>query len=83
MSPNEQKILSIILEKGVIQSSALYAEMVKLGEDVSLVTVKRALSQMASAGVLILSGSGRSTSYDVSATGRINAQVDPHKYFSI
>lgn len=80
LNTNGQKILSIILEKGIIQSSALYAEMVKLGEDVSLVTVKRALSQMASDGVLVLSGSGRSTSYDVSAMGRINAPVDAHKY---
>lgn len=83
LNANEQKILSIILEKGVIQSSALYAEMVRLREDISLVTIKRALSQMAGDGVLVLSGSGRSTSYDVSAMGRINALVDAHKYCSI
>jgi len=79
----QQKITAIILEKGKMQSSAVYAEIVKQGEDISLVTIKRALSEMASVGVLVAAGSGRSTSYDISSLGRIFAEVDAHKYCSL
>ncbi len=83
LGPKQQKILVIFLEKGEIQSSDVHAEMVKLGEDVSLVTIKRALSEMVSRGVLVAAGSGRSTSYGITAVGRIFVEVDAHKYCSI
>ncbi len=66
-----------------MQSSDMHDEMVKSGEEVALVTVKRTLSEMAKAGVLTTSGSGRSTSYGISAIGRIFAEVDAHKYCSV
>lgn len=78
-----QKIFAIILEKGAMQSSAVYAEMIRLGEDISLVTVKRTLSKMASEGVLLINGSGRSVSYDISMAGRIFTEFDAHKYCAI
>jgi len=83
ISQKHQKIIGIFLEKGEMQSSDVYAEMKKSGEDVSLVTVKRALSGMASEGVLTASGSGRSTSYRISAMGRIFADIDAKKYCSV
>ncbi|MFH1111969.1 MAG: Fic family protein [Patescibacteria group bacterium] len=83
LTTKQQKIATIILEKGKIQSSALHAEMIKQGEDISLVTIKRALSEMAGVGVLVVAGSGRSTSYDIGTLGRIFAEVDAHKYCAI
>lgn len=83
LNQKQQKIVSIILKNGNMQSSAVYEELVKLSENVSLVTVKRALSGMADNGVLVVSGSGRSVSYGVSAIGRIFLEIDAHNYCSI
>lgn len=83
LSQKQQKIITILLEKGTLQSSDMYSEMVKLGEDISLVTVKRTLSQLASGGFLTPAGSGRSTRYTISAIGRTFADIDAKKYCSI
>ncbi|MDO8663682.1 MAG: Fic family protein [Candidatus Wildermuthbacteria bacterium] len=82
LSQKQQKIISIIFERGVMQSSGIYSEMVKLGEDISLVTIKRTLSEMADEGILISAGSGRATSYNISPLGRIFAEIDAKKYCS-
>jgi len=66
LSQKQQKIITIILGKGSMPSSGIHSEMVKLGEDISLVTVKRTLSEMTGEGILISVGSGRSTSYNIS-----------------
>lgn len=78
-----QAILNIFLEKGTIQSSDVHSAITKLGGTTSLVTVKRALSEMVTEGVLSTTGSGRSTSYDITALGRISAQIDAKKYCSV
>jgi len=83
LSQKQQKIIAIILGKGAMQSSDIYSEMVKSGEDISLVTIKRTLSEMASEGILISAGSGRSTNYNISAVGRIFAEIDAKKYCSV
>lgn len=41
ISQKEQKIISILIEKGRFQLSAVHEEMAKRGEDVSLVAVKK------------------------------------------
>lgn len=74
------KIINIFVEKGKMQSSFLGAELVKTGENVSLVTVKRILSEMTANGTLIKQGSGRSTSYEISAQGRIFSDIKAHEY---
>jgi len=79
----QQKIIDIILEKGEAQSSIVYEEMVKSGEKMSLVTVKRFLSKMVVVGFLRVIGSGRSTVYTISALGRIFANIDSGKYCAI
>ena len=61
----------------------MHAQMVGLGESIALVTIKRALSQLANEGIAISSGSGRSTRYAVSSAGRIFANVDAKKYCSV
>jgi Fic family protein len=83
LSPKQQKIISIFLEKGQMSSSITHAEMVKLGEKMSLVTVKRTLSEMVSLGFLVVAGSGRSTSYNLTELGRIFADVDANKYIAV
>ncbi len=75
-----EKIVTIFLEKGDMQSSDIHAELTKIYEPVSIVTVKRHLSEMVSEGILILAGSGRSTSYKISSKGRLFADVDVKKY---
>ena len=42
-----------------MRSSAVHEELVKTGEIISLVTVKRSLSEMVEAGILATSGSGK------------------------
>jgi fido (protein-threonine AMPylation protein)/predicted transcriptional regulator len=83
ITQKQQKIILIILEKGTSQSSLLHTEMIKLGEDISLVTVKRALSEMVDIGILVATGSGRSTSYGLTVVGRMFADIDAKKYGAI
>jgi fido (protein-threonine AMPylation protein)/predicted transcriptional regulator len=83
ISQKQQKIIGIFLEKGIISSSEARDALLKMGENISLVTVKRALSEMTKAGILITEGSGRATKYKISAVGRIFAEVDAQKYSSI
>lgn len=80
LSQKQGEILRIILEHGKISSSAILAEMARLGEDVSLITIKRALSSMAKGGMLVISGSGPSTQYEASSLGRLFFPIDAHKY---
>ncbi len=83
LAPKQQKIIAIFLQKGTARSSEAHAEIVKSGEDVSLVTVKRTLSKLAEAGILTAVGSGRSAGYSISAVGRIFAEIDTHEYCSL
>lgn len=83
LSQKHQKIIGIFLKQGSRQSSEVYAEIVRSGEKVSLVTVKRVLSILAKAGILITAGSGRAVNYSISAIGRILAEVDARAYCAI
>lgn len=83
ISQKQQNILEIILKKGTMQSSAVHEEILSRGDDISLVSVKRALSEMASIALLIITGSGRSTSYNISNTARAFLDIDAKKYIEI
>lgn len=83
LSQKQQKIIAIFLKRGTARSSEAWAEIVKLGEKISLVTMKRALSKLAKIGILTATGSGRSTGYSISAVGRISAEIDAHEYCSV
>ena len=50
ISKKQQKILGILLKNPTLSSSDILTELVKMGEKMALVTVKRMLSQMARAG---------------------------------
>lgn len=83
LTAKQQKIISIFLKNESLSSSQVHAEMARAGEDVSLVTIKRMLSEMAGLGALEVSGSGRSTVYAVGAPGRIFAEVGVKEYVAI
>ena len=83
ISQKQQKIIGIFIERGTISSSEARDILLKMGESISLVTVKRALSEMTKAGILMTEGSGRATKYKISATGRIFAEIDAKKYSSV
>lgn len=79
----QQKIIGILLKKGGVQSSVTLDELIKLDEKVSLVTVKRDLSEMVNNEILNTSGSGRYLNYSVGNAGRIIFNVNAHEYCSI
>ncbi|HEY4497138.1 MAG TPA: Fic family protein [Candidatus Paceibacterota bacterium] len=83
MSQKEREIILIVLEKGAMRSSAIYAELIKKGAKTSLITVKRMLSEMQSQGALTILGRGRATNYLVSALGRTFADINSHQYCAI
>jgi|SRR3989344_413865 len=80
ISQKQQKIIGIFLEREAISSSEARNAFLKIGGNISLVTVKRALSEMVKAGILMTTGAGRATTYKISAVGRIFAEVDAKKY---
>lgn len=82
-TPRQSKIILIVLEKEPISSSAVHAELIKAGEDISLVTVKRILSRMAASGFLTVLGAGPATAYRVSQRGRFLAPIDAKEYCSV
>ncbi len=83
LTQKQQNIVQIFLIKGKMQSSQVHKEIIKNGEDTSLVTIKRALSEMTKEGILEVSGLGRSTIYDISSRGRVFADIDSKRYTAI
>ncbi|MDP1688702.1 MAG: Fic family protein [bacterium] len=66
-----------------MSSSAVHAEVLKKGENISLVTVKRTLSEMAAQDLLVISGLGRTTSYNLTTRGKIFADIDAKAYCAV
>ena len=83
ISAKEQKILSLLLRKGGASSSAIFQELRETGEAPALVTIKRTLSEMTARGFLKVAGAGPSTSYEISALGRVAIAVDAKAYCAI
>lgn len=79
-SSRQQKIILLLIGQGSISSSVIHDGIIKNGENISLVTVKRELSELAKQGVIATSGAGRSTAYTVGTSGRIFADIDAHEY---
>lgn len=80
----QQRIIAIFLKKGEnISSSIVHDELVQSGENISLVTIKRTLSEMAAQGILIISGSGRTTRYNLTVQGKIFADIDAKSYCAV
>lgn len=83
ISLKQQNILQIILENGPMSSSAVHEKILARGDEISLVSVKRALSEMAELGLLTVTGSGRSTGYEMSNIALVFFNVDAKKYIEI
>lgn len=79
----QQKIIKLMLDGGILSSSKIQQEIIKAGEDVSLVTIKRILSQMVGSSLLIKVGSGRTTGYTISVKGRIMVDINAKEYCSV
>ncbi len=79
----QQEIIEILIKKGPSQSSGIHQELLSRNEDTSLVTVKRALSEMAEFHLVTVSGSGRATNYEIASQGRLFASVDAKAYCAI
>ncbi|MEI6288367.1 MAG: Fic family protein [bacterium] len=79
----QQKIIKLMLGGGILSSSNIHQELIKIGEDVSLVTVKRILTQIVKDGLLNKSGAGRTTGYTLSIKGRLLADIDAKEYCSV
>jgi len=83
LNKNQQEILLAYLEKGEMASSGIHAELVRNGREVSLVTIKRELSDLKSAGLIESRGSGRSVTYVISSKGRLSAPIDAAGYCAV
>ena len=82
LNKREEDVLLISIRKDYMSSSEMHSEL-KKKEDLSLVTVKRTLSEMTEKGLLDVVGSGRSTKYKISVWGRVFSEVDSSAYISI
>lgn len=76
----EQTIFALLWRVGSAQSSEVFAELVRQGESLSLVTVKRLLSRLEQEGRLSVSGSGPATKYALTEYGKLMAEVDVVAY---
>ncbi len=79
----QRALIEWILERGTCSSSAAHSGLIASGYTVSLVTVKRALSDLVKHGILNIVGSGRATAYAVSIVGRTWMAFDTHSYCTI
>ena len=83
ISSREQKIINILLHQSNLSSSKIHKEFMGTGDDVSLVTVKRALSKMVSKELILRGGLGRSSSYEISTLGRIFSDINATEYCAV
>jgi len=84
MTRNQQRIIVSLLQRDRQSSSSIHASLSATeGGAISLVTVKRALSAMADAGLLAVSGAGPATLYSVTPLGRLFADIDPAAYVAL
>src|SRR3989338_10349373 len=79
----QQQILEILLGSHALSSSGVNIALAGKGEKLSLVTVKRALSEMSDSGLLVMTGVGPSTAYKISTLGRLLVDIDPHSYCAV
>jgi Fic family protein len=83
ITKNQQVLLNIFLKNKELSSSEVHAELLKIGESLSLVTVKRDLSELKEINVLNSTGGGRSIKYSISTLGRLFTNVDVKEYSAI
>lgn len=82
-SSRQQKIIAIFLKKENAKSSIIHDEIVKKGDNVSLITIKRELAELARQRILVTRGAGRSVTYSIGTVGRIFADIDAREYCAV
>lgn len=80
ITQKQQKILYILIKGVSLSSSQILEEIIKTGEAVSLVTIKRELSKMTGLKLILKQGFGPATNYQISAYGRINTELEAKVY---
>ncbi|MEK7569939.1 MAG: Fic family protein [Patescibacteria group bacterium] len=83
INEKQQQLLKIFLQFGEMSSSAVHTRVTEAGLRTSLVTIKRALSEMVATGLLAVVGSGRATRYKIATVGRVFADVDARQYCAV
>jgi len=83
LAQNQQIILSIFIKGGYFSSSDVHSELLEKGSNVSLITIKRELSELKNMSVLEMSGAGRSVKYTISALGRLFVTVNAKEYCAV
>ena len=83
ITKKQQDIIAILIKKPDLSSSAVHAELARRGVEMSLVTVKRTLSEMVGHTLIQVAGSGPATTYQTSVTGRIHAAIDATVYCAV
>jgi Fic family protein/predicted transcriptional regulator len=73
---NERRILAILIRKENIQSSEIHENFVSMGKNVSLVTIKRALTALTERKAIRVKGAGRSVVYEITTMGRVFIDLD-------
>ena len=80
LNQRESKIIEIVRKLGNAKSSDIHKNISLVGDDVSLVTVKRLLSDMQKEKILSSSGAGRSTAYFLSNYGKLISNTEASVY---
>ncbi len=83
ISEKEQKYLRIFISGETLQSSDVHQRLLERKEEISLVTVKRALSDLSGRGLIESIGSGPATAYVITTAGRIFTDIDAAAYCSV
>ncbi len=82
-SKRQQQILEILLTGEALSSSRVNTALAEKDEKLSLVTIKRALSEMSAFGLLSVGGVGPSTTYKISTMGRLFSNLDSSSYCAV
>lgn len=83
LNQNQSLILNLFLKNGDLSSSFVHDELLKVGNDISLVTIKRELTELKVQGLLDSSGAGRSVTYAISTRGRLISDINAKEYCNI
>ncbi len=76
----KQRIIEYLIKNRKAGSAEIYFNLIKSGESLTHVTVKRALAKMAADGILTITGKGRATAYSLTEYGKITANIDAAIY---
>ncbi len=83
ISQRQQVILSFFLQNDSLGSSDVHEMIERQGTSLSLVTIKREISDMVQRQLLMIFGKGRSRVYRISSRGRLYCSIDAHIYCTV